>query len=74
MEATIRADFYADGSIVPIGVTYPNGHSAFINAIEQTYQNISDSGRREYRFLCCAGKDTFWLAFSDGKWMLLPNS
>lgn len=73
METTVRADFYADGSIVPIGITYPNGHSKFINTIVQTYQNLSANGKIEYHFLCCAGKDTFWLAFSDGKWLLQPN-
>lgn len=72
MNIIVRADFYPDGSIIPIGITYPNGDSAFISAIEHVRLSMSKGGMPERCFLCHADKGTFWLSFVNNQWTLSP--
>ncbi|MBE6808004.1 MAG: hypothetical protein E7524_00890 [Ruminococcaceae bacterium] len=61
----VRADFYPDGNILPLGITNKKGKTFFIRKIiEKKY--ISPN---EYKFKCVADEKEFILVFKENKWL-----
>ena len=63
----IRADYYDDGSIVPISVTF-NKQSHFVNHILKNVKGFNTEGSIVTYIDCISGNIRFSFAFADGKW------
>lgn len=62
---TVRADFYPDGDIIPLGITDSHGNSYFVNRIIE----IMRTGDRSICFKCSTiGNGVFLLSFSHDRW------
>ena len=65
MEYIVRADFYPNGEIIPLGITDCNGNSIFVNKIIETVRTKENN----FRFKCSAhGGRVFSLSFVKNKW------
>lgn len=65
MEYIVRADFYPNGKIIPLGITDCNGNSIFVNKIIETIRTKENN----IRFKCSAsGGRVFFLFFVKNKW------
>ena len=65
MEYIVRADFYPNGEIIPLGITDCHGNSIFVNRITETVR-IKENN---IRFKCSAsGSRVFLLSFVESKW------
>lgn len=60
----VRADFYPDGSVVPLGLTNEQGKTLYVKRINK----ISVVGMDEYEFDCIADETNFVLFLKDNKW------
>lgn len=64
----IRADYYDNGSVVPLAVTIGT-HSYFISRITSNTKEF-DGNTAKTIITCESGSDMcFWLCFSSGKWI-----
>lgn len=65
MEYIVRADFYPNGEIIPLGITDCNGNSIFVNKIIE----IIRTKENNISFKCSAsGGRVFFLFFVKNKW------
>lgn len=64
MQYIVRADFYPEGQIVPIGVTDANGNSVFIKSIQKS----SRGPDQEYIIICDTNKGLCTLVFKNNRW------
>ena len=62
----VRADYYSDGTIVPLGITITN-KSYFINIIKSTRRYYKD-GEIVTEFICESNEIKFILQYIHGKW------
>lgn len=60
----VRADFYPDGKIVPLGITDCQGNSILVQRSKIVFSN----GKGTHRFECTAKNKQFCLEFKDGNW------
>ncbi len=60
----VRADFYPDGTVVPLGLTNEDGNTLYVKKIRK----IDVLGPGEYKIYCIADKTPFVLLFKDNKW------
>ena len=63
----VRADFYPNGYILPLGITDNSGRSIYINKITKMKKRISTSGD-EYVFYCESKDKSFVLRFKNFLW------
>ncbi len=67
----VRADFYNSGVIVPVGITYDDGHTEFIHTISR-YERINKGEREEIHvFRCITNKGETRLVFDNTVWTIL---
>jgi hypothetical protein len=65
MDYIVRADFYPNGDIIPLGITDCNGNSIFVNKVTETTRTKENS----IRFKCSAsGGRVFLLSFVKNRW------
>lgn len=64
----IRADFYPNGDIVPLGITNTRGKTIFIKKIDK----IERSGE-EYRFFCSTNEFNLLLTLRNNTWTVKKN-
>lgn len=66
--SVLRADYYSDGAIVPILISFPDGSSEHITAV-QSIRWFSDG---KECFICCLTQTKkITLRFSDSKWKIV---
>lgn len=67
MEYIVRADFYPNGEIIPLGITDCYGNSMFVNRVIETTR-IKENN---IRFKCSvSGGRVFFLSFVESKWAI----
>lgn len=65
MKYIVRADFYPNGEIIPLGITDCHGNSIYVNTITETVRTKENN----FRFKCSAhGGRVFSLSFVKNKW------
>lgn len=65
MEYIVRADFYPNGEIIPLGITDCHGNSLYVNKITETVKTKENN----IRFKCTSsGGRVFSLSFVKNKW------
>lgn len=65
MEYIVRADFYPNGEIIPLGITDCHGNSIFVNRVIETTR-IKENN---IRFKCSvSGGEVLFLSFVENKW------
>lgn len=65
MEYIVRADFYPNGEIIPLGITDCHGNSIYVNKITKTTRTKENN----IRFKCSvSGGRVFFLSFVKNKW------
>ena len=62
---TVRADFYPDGSVLPIGLTDNNGETIYLESV----QRLVESNKEDLLFHCTANGETIVLVFSNRMWL-----
>lgn len=60
----IRADFYPNGEVVPLGLTDKYGNSLYV----QKAKRIKKGGDKDCCFECLANGERFLLTFRGDKW------
>ena len=67
MEYIVRADFYPNGEIIPLGITDCYGNSMFVNRVIETTR-IKENN---IRFKCSvSGGGVCFLSFVKNKWIV----
>lgn len=61
----VRADFYPDGTIIPLGITDEYGKTTFIQKIKKTIR-ISST---EYKIECIANGKNVILLLKNNSWV-----
>lgn len=65
MEYIVRADFYPNGEIIPLGITDCHGNSIFVNRVIKVIKITENN----IYFKCSAsGNRELFLSFAGGKW------
>lgn len=67
----VRADFYPDGSIIPLCITFENGISMYIHQIKETEKIVGKSGSWEYNYHCFLKDKEFFLSYKNNMWYIL---
>ena len=62
---TVRADFYPNGEIIPLGITYTEGNSRYIDKVIKVEKNIT---KKETRFYCLSNGLPIELVFNIRGW------
>lgn len=63
--AVLRADYYSDGTIIPILLTFSDGKSEVISSIKEIKRE--DNGKKHIVHCTTAGKELI-LCFQNAKW------
>ena len=67
MNYIVRADYYPNGEVVPLGITDGQGNSLFLKKIK-AYRELEDNS---LSFECLTNSNqTVILSFIDGKWVV----
>ena len=67
MDYIVRADFYPDGQVLPLGITDIEGNTQYL---ERTI-SINRIGKTDYSFDCITTcKKKIKLSFLEGKWII----
>lgn len=61
----VRADFYPNGRIIPLGITDETGNTMFVNKIKDNRIN----SKNEFEFDCIIDEIDMLLIFKNGKWI-----
>lgn len=70
--AVIRADFYSNGIIVPLGLTYDDGRTEYINQVLE--DRVSLLGDEKAHFITCkSGNQLLTLSFRDCTWQVFKS-
>ena len=70
MDYIVRADYYPNGEIVPLGITDHNGNTLYLNEMEM----IRTPGINNFRFVCLTSSNKkIILLYSEGKWNIENN-
>ena len=65
MEYIVRADFYPNGEIIPLGITDCHGNSIYVNKITETTRTKENN----IRFKCSVSEGrVFLLSFVKNRW------
>ena len=66
----VRADFYSNGEIVPLGITDSWGKTKYINRVLKTERRTGAKGGIAYQFVCEINEEKIILFFRNGQWEL----
>lgn len=69
--SVIRADFYSNGIVMPIGITYDDGETELISKVVDSNMSVNALGEREYKILCETKNKKLMLRFKDSVWEIL---
>ena len=69
----VRADFYPDGNIIPLGITDKSGKTIFIDQVQKMERKSFGPKQYEYIFSCLVSKKEVILRFIDNKWECYNN-
>ena len=64
----VRADYYPDGNIIPLGINDLSGTTFYIEQVCSVKKKISATGQLVYKFVCIADKKKITLLFKNNKW------
>lgn len=64
----VRADYYPDGNIIPLGITDLSGATSYIDRICSIEKEVCKEGQVSYKFLCLSNKKKLMLIFENNKW------
>lgn len=62
----VRADFYPDGNIIPIGITDRNGDTIWI----QKVRKVNCVGTHDFQFDCIAHRKNVTLLLTNNHWTI----
>lgn len=65
MEYIVRADFYPNGEIIPLGITDCHGNSIFVSRVIKV---IKITENNIYFKCSVSGNRELFLSFAGGKW------
>ena len=65
-EYIVRADFYPNGKIMPLGITKSNGETIYI---QKSIETISESSN-QVEFICFTEKGQYKLLLKKNKWII----
>lgn len=65
-DLTVRADYYNDGTIIPISICY-NGNSYLIDSIKKTIK----TNRHQYEYICKSKDLELVISYRDNKWNVI---
>ena len=65
--AVIRADYYSDGRIIPLIITFSDGKSEFISAVKKIQR---EENGKKYIVYCSTPRRDLELHFHDLKWRI----
>lgn len=71
--AVVRADFYSNGIIIPLGITYENGEVDFINQMLEDKISVSSHGNKIHSISCKSGERIVKLLYKDCAWKLVQD-
>lgn len=61
----VRVDYYPDGQIIPLGITYSSGESIYINRVLSVTKDLSSMTTT---FRCKSKDEEFNLIYANFKW------
>lgn len=65
MNYIVRADYYPNGEVVPLGITDHNGNTLYFKEMEMS----RSPGVNSFRFVCLTSSNKkITLLYSEGKW------
>ena len=64
----VRADYYNNGSIIPLGITYDNGEMEFVQTVLQYKRSGGEKGNEIHMFCCTTNRGEICLSFDSLKW------
>ena len=64
----VRADFYNNSSIIPLGITYDDGEMEFIQTVLQYKRSLGVKGNEIHMFYCTTNRGEVCLSFDSFKW------
>ena len=64
----VRADYYPDGNIIPLGFTDVSGTTFYIDQICSVEKEVGKNGQILYKFLCVSKKRKLILLLKNNKW------
>lgn len=67
----VRADFYPNGQINPLGVTTFDGRTIYINHVIFYKTEILENGSTQNIFHCCTNDGLLTLGFTNNQWNLI---
>lgn len=70
MKYIIRADFYPDGRIMPLGVTDDCGNTSFIKKIIK----VEKISLNKYKFYCITDNGDMLIIYNKGEWRCIKNN
>ncbi|MBQ2968624.1 MAG: hypothetical protein IJE10_10965 [Clostridia bacterium] len=68
-EYIVRADFYPNGQIVPLGITGVGGETIYIHKYIENKQTSS----KQSEFICFTEKGEYKLTLNNKKWTVKVN-
>ena len=71
--AVVRADFYSNGIIIPLGITYEDGRTEYINQVFEDRVSLSFDGEKAHFITCKSDDQLFKLSFKDCTWQVFKD-
>lgn len=68
--AVVRADYYSNGIVIPLGITYEDGRTEYINQVFEDRVSLSLGGQKSHFITCKAGDKIMTLSFRDCEWQI----
>lgn len=71
--AVVRVDYYSNGRILPLGITYDNGEVDYINQILDNKVILTEYGNKIYYIVCRSGEKSICLLYNDYIWEIIDD-
>lgn len=71
--AVVRADYYSNGTVIPLGITYEDGRTEYINQVFEDRVSLSLGGQKNHFITCKSGDKLMTLSFRDGEWQICQD-
>ena len=71
--AVVRADFYSNGTVIPLGITYEDGRTEYIKQVFEDRVVLSLGGEKTHFITCKSDNQLFTLYFIDCTWRVFQD-
>lgn len=69
----VRADFYPDGTILPLGLTDKSGNTKYIDRVKKIISKTYVDNLLEYKFTCVSNNKEIVLIFKNNIWECIES-